>query len=163
MTQLQDTSEPPADIHNSYPRLYKRILVGYDGSGSSETALRAGRGLALMSKADLYVAAVGCLPDSDSDDAFQTAVATILRRHQECLYRLRIAGLNEGLSIEKLIALGDPAAYLVRKARQIRVSLLILAADFGVAGPQVARFAHPLCVTPPVRSWLHPDPDSDVA
>ena len=137
MSQLQGTSEPPTGIHNSCPRLYKRILVGYDGSDSSETALRAGRELALMSKADLYVAAVDCLPDSDSADAFEIAVTTILRRHQENLYRLRIAGLNEGLRIETLIALGDPAAYLLRTARRIRVSLLIVAADLGMSGPHV--------------------------
>lgn len=64
-------------------------------------------------------------------------MTTILRRHEENFYRLRIAGLNEGLRIETFIALGDPASYLVIKARRIRVSLLILAADFGGAGPQL--------------------------
>jgi nucleotide-binding universal stress UspA family protein len=137
MLQLQDTSEPPAEIHSSCPRLYKRILVGYDGSDSSERALQAGRGLALKSKGDLYVAAVECLPDSGSDNAFQVFVTAILRRHEENLYRLRIAGLNDGLRIDTFIALGDPATYLMRKARRIRASLLILAADFGVAEQQV--------------------------
>lgn len=137
MLQSQASSEPQAEIHKSRPRLYKRILVAYDGSDSSATALRTGQELALMSKADLFVAAIECLPDSDSDDAFQNAVTTILKRHQENLYRLRIAGLNEGLRIETFIVLGDPASYLVRKASRIRVSLLILAAGFGATGPQV--------------------------
>ena len=134
MLQSRTSSKPLADHFR--PRLYTRILVGY-GSGSSETALRTGRGLALMSKADLFVAAIERLPDSSAEDAFQAAVTTILRRHEENFYRLRIAGLNEGLRIETFIALGDPASYLVRTAKRIRVSLLIVAADFGVSAPQV--------------------------
>lgn len=54
------------------------------------------------------------------------------------LYRLRIAGMNQGLRVETFIALGEPAVYLVRKARQLRVSLLIVAAAFGLHGHEKA-------------------------
>ena len=156
MRMPQPHPEPLSENFSPPPRLYKRILVGYDGSPSAEAALRTGRELALMSRSDLFVAAIECLPNSDSDDAFQAAVATCLRRYQESFYRLRIAGLNEGIRIETFIALGDPATYLVRKARQLRASLLIVAAVFVSFGqqansvcPRIVRDATcPVLVTP---------------
>jgi nucleotide-binding universal stress UspA family protein len=136
MLQPQVRSGPLAENFGPPARLYKRIPVGYDDSASSEAALRTGRELALMAKADLFVAAIDRLPNSDSAEAFQAAVDGMLRQYQENFYRLRIAGLNEGIRVETFIALGDPAAYLVRKARQLRASLLIVAAAFGLSGQQ---------------------------
>jgi nucleotide-binding universal stress UspA family protein len=112
MLQSQVRSKPLSANFSSPPRLYRRILVGYDGSAASEAALRTGRELALISRAALLVAAIQCLPNSDSDDAFQIAATTALRRYQKNLYRLRIAGLNEGIRVETFVAFGEPAMYL---------------------------------------------------
>lgn len=165
MRMPQPHPEPLSENFSPPPRLYKRILVGYNGSPSAEAALRTGRELALMSRSDLFVAAIECLPNSDSTDAFQTAVTAVLRRYQENFYRLRIAGLNEGTRVETFLALGDPAAFLVRKARQLRASLLIVATDFALSGGQadsvcervVRETTCPVLVTPVTVATVRTD------
>ena len=128
MLQTQVRSDLPEGAAGIEPRPYKRILVAYEASASSNLALRTGRELSLLSKADLFVAAVQRLPTSDSAEAFQAVVNSALSRYQENFYRVRVAGMNEGMRVETFIALGDPAVYLVRKSQQLRVSLLIIAA-----------------------------------
>lgn len=165
MLQPQVHCEPLAESLGSPPRLYKRILVGCDGSDSSEAALRTGRELACVAKADLLVASIDRLPNSESDEAFQDGVGSALTRYQEKFYRLRIAGLNEGIRVETFIALGEPATYLVKKARQLRASLLIVSAAFGLSGQQgdsvCARIVRdatcPVLVTPYQQNEIAPD------
>jgi nucleotide-binding universal stress UspA family protein len=128
MLQAQDCYHLTNEAARSALHLYKRILVGYDGSAGSVNALKTGQKLALMSKSDLIVVGVRPLPRSDSDEAFQSAVSGALRLYQESFYRLRVASMNEGLKLDTIIALGEPALYLARKARQLHASLLILAA-----------------------------------
>ncbi len=106
--------------------MFGKILVGYDGSPGSESALSIARELALASKAKLYLVGVECLSVSACSEALQAAVHSALRRYEETFYRIRIAGMNEGLWVETFIALGHPAVCLLRKAQRLKASLLVL-------------------------------------
>jgi hypothetical protein len=105
---------------------FGKILVRLDCSLGSRDALDVARELALQWKAKLYV--VGCdpLPDAPSDEAFHDAVRTALRHYEEFFYRIRLAGMNEGLQVETFICLGTLAGCLFCKAQQLKARLLVI-------------------------------------
>jgi nucleotide-binding universal stress UspA family protein len=109
-------------------RLFGKILLAYDGSADSIRALSIARELALACKSRLYLIGNELLPESSCSEAFRVAVDSAVKRYADAFYRIRLAGMNEGLPIETFIALGDPVACIVAKARQLRVSLLIIVA-----------------------------------
>jgi nucleotide-binding universal stress UspA family protein len=123
----------PAE-HN---RLFTKILVAYDGSRESEHALELARDFARTMSAKLIVLGLENLPSMEGAEALRSAVVEARNRYEEKFYRIRLAGMNEGLQVDTAIGIADPCSYVVRKAQQTRAALIVL----GFCGDKQARSA----------------------
>lgn len=117
--------------------LFTKILVAYDGSRESEQALELARDFARTMSAKLLVLGLERLPDEDTLEALHSAVDEARNRYEEKFYRIRLAGMNEGLQVDTAIGIVDPSSYVVRKAQQMHAALIVL----GFCGDEQARSA----------------------
>jgi nucleotide-binding universal stress UspA family protein len=104
----------------------KKILLTYDGSPSAEKALQVALAIALEFNAKLLVMGVAPLPPvPDATDLQRTA-----ERAQELfskkLYKFRLDGMNEGLQVETLLALGDPGELSRYNAKRFHTHLIVV-------------------------------------
>ena len=108
--------------------MFKRILVGYDGSASAKKALRAALALAKELEADLCCLSVeeGLPTYAGTTDEFQgvkTERATYYSRIQSEAQHLAAA---YGLALDTAVVAGHPAQTIVAVAREGGYDLVVM-------------------------------------
>ena len=106
--------------------MYKKILVGYDGSDAARKALDTAAGLAAQHGAELYVLAVARPPEV-ADDVETEAVIENSRQY----HRRMLADLKAGLTAKKVkahfeVAVGHPAEQIIYHADKHAVDLIVV-------------------------------------
>ena len=107
--------------------MYKRIVVGLDGSGGSKAALQAAMNLARSSKAELFLVSIQELPHYpaaiDEFDDERDAAAQFLKGVQdEAIERVTSAGLVA----HHLIFIGHAAREVPQYAVEVGADLLVI-------------------------------------
>lgn len=139
--------------------MISRILIGYDGSPSSNSALDFGVDLARRFGAELHVVAVARPPEFAEEVETRAVVEQSRRRLEAAL-----AGVRERVSGEKMphhfhISVGHPAEQLVRYAEQHEVDHIVVGHRghtvferwlIGSVARQVIAYAH--CAVTVVRT-----------
>src|SRR5437867_13366841 len=99
--------------------MYRKILVGYDGSDSARKAFETAVELAATHGAELYVLTV-CRPPEIGDDVETEAVIENSRRyHRGLLAELKTAVSPKGVKAHFEVAVGHPAEQIIYDADQI--------------------------------------------
>lgn len=106
--------------------MYRRILVGYDGSAASRKALDAALELAAMHGAELYVLSVA-RPSEVGDDVETEAVIEHSRQyHRRLLAELKAPVATKGVKAHYEIAVGHPAEQIIYHADQRHADLIVV-------------------------------------
>jgi nucleotide-binding universal stress UspA family protein len=106
--------------------MYRRILVGYDGSDASQKALDQACALAAQHDAELHVITVARPPDI-GDDVESEAIIESSREH----HRRMLAALKPELKAKKIkshleVAVGHPAEQIIYYADKHAADLIVL-------------------------------------
>jgi len=125
--------------------MYKRVVVGTDGSETSAEAVRQAAELARFCGADLHVvhvfqpvsgiATIG--PDAGAAAAAAGLPEAAERHAAQILERATQAGKRIGVDVETHLHTGDPANALIETAEQVHADLLVVG-NKGMSG--VRRF-----------------------
>jgi nucleotide-binding universal stress UspA family protein len=115
---------------------FRKILALYDGANGAERApaLELGLDVARCFQAKLLIIGVSPLPDSPDPFELETIIEDTRVRLSRKFYKIRLNAMNEGLWVETLLALGDPAELTVRNAKRFRANLIIVG-SFDTSGP----------------------------
>jgi len=102
--------------------MYRRIVLGYDGTRAGRDALRQGTDLAILGKAQVYLLAV-VAPELGIALAEAAAQSDLPEREGEEVRRVLMEGAEElrcaGMSVETRLGAGKPAEEIGRVAREI--------------------------------------------
>ena len=93
-----------------------RILLGYDGSGSADSALEFATVLARTFGAELHVLAVARPPEVGDDVETLAVVENARSRYDKLLHKVRAKLAGESIKTEFHVVVGHPAEQLVRYA-----------------------------------------------
>jgi nucleotide-binding universal stress UspA family protein len=106
--------------------MYKKILVGYDGSEAGKKAFETGLELAAKHGAELYVIAV-CRPPEIADEVETEAVIENSRRyHAEMLDELKPVVAAKGVRGHFEVAVGHPAEQIIYDADRHAADLIVV-------------------------------------
>jgi len=106
--------------------MYRKILVGYDGSDSARKAFETAVELAATHGAELYVLTV-CRPPEIGDDVETEAVIENSRQyHRRMLAELKAAVASKGVKVHYEVAVGHPAEQLIYDADRHGVDLIVV-------------------------------------
>jgi nucleotide-binding universal stress UspA family protein len=106
--------------------MYRRILVGYDGSDASKKAFDAACELAARHGAELYVLTV-CRPPEIADDVETEAVIENSRSfHRRMLAELRPKIAAKGVKAHLEVGVGHPAEQIIFDADRHDVDLIVV-------------------------------------
>src|SRR3970040_1906325 len=93
--------------------MYRRILVGYDGSAAGRKAFDTALELAAKHGAELYVGSVGG-PSGVGDDVETEAVIEHSRQyHRRLLAELKTSVATKGVKAHYEVAVGHPAGQII--------------------------------------------------
>lgn len=110
--------------------MYKRILLGYDGSESGQQALLGSREIAQWSQAELVLVAVMPLPISaigPEGGVYDEAVEASERSHYQTILDTGVQRLAQaGLSARGEVVRGDPVQELARAADRLQADLIVV-------------------------------------
>jgi len=110
--------------------MYKRILLGYDGSESGQQALLDSREIAQWSQAELVLVAVMPLPISAiglEGGVYDETVEARERGHYQAILDAGVSRLTDaGLSARGEVLSGDPVQELARAAGQVGADLIVV-------------------------------------
>lgn len=107
-------------------RFFRRILVGYDGSPSSERALEAAMAIALTLGSAVEILSV-VHPPEPSDSATLHAVVEDARQHYEKAHRrIAQAAAANGLRVDTDVTVGHPADQIIQRAELGKADLVVL-------------------------------------
>ncbi|PKY11653.1 universal stress protein [Acidithiobacillus marinus] len=109
--------------------MYRKIMVAYDGSASSELALQQGAELAVLMQAELHL--FGAIVSTGGMAIGQAAGAEDLLGREGNALRARLAAAastlrERGLRVEVEAVEGSPAQVIVQYAQQMHPDLLVL-------------------------------------
>jgi nucleotide-binding universal stress UspA family protein len=106
--------------------MYRKILIGYDGSGAARKAFDTACELAAKHGAELIVLAVA-RPLEIADDVETEAVIENSRRyHHGLLAELRPVAAAKGVKAHFEVAVGHPAEQIIYHADQHGVDLIVV-------------------------------------
>jgi len=106
--------------------VYRRILVGYDGSEPAKKAFRSACDLALKDGAELFVLSV-CRPPEVGDDVESEAVIENSRRYHEALLgELKPVAAAQGIKARFEVGVGHPAEQIIYDADRHDVDLIVV-------------------------------------
>lgn len=109
--------------------MFKKILLGYDGSEHAKKALAKAIELAKICNSELILLSVGTIPAyaetiSEIEEAKEQALNYYEKIQKEILDRAR----KENLKLVPLIRFGKPAEAIVNTAEELKVDLIIVGA-----------------------------------
>jgi nucleotide-binding universal stress UspA family protein len=102
--------------------MFRRILVGYDGSPMAEHALLLAVEIALRFGSELTVLSVVHPPESDQDVEF----AVERERLAQALHHVSVTVQARGLSVLTELVEGDPAETMLDWAQKTQADLLVV-------------------------------------
>ena len=109
--------------------MYRRIVLGYDGTRAGREALRQGTDLAILCKAQVCLLAV-VAPELGIALAEAAAPSDLPEREREEVHRVLMEGAEElrcaRLSVETRLGAGNPAEEIGRVAREIGADLVVV-------------------------------------
>jgi nucleotide-binding universal stress UspA family protein len=106
--------------------MYRKILIGYDGSGAARKAFDTACELAVKHGAELIVLAVA-RPLEIADDVETEAVIENSRRyHHGLLAELKPVAAAKGVKAHFEVAVGHPAEQIIYHADQHGVDLIVV-------------------------------------
>jgi nucleotide-binding universal stress UspA family protein len=106
--------------------MYRRILLGYDGSKAGKKAFDVALGLAARDKADLYVLTVVRPPEIADDVEGEAVIETSRAYHAKLLAPLRREVASTGVKGHFEVAIGHPAEQLIYHADRKKVDLIVV-------------------------------------
>jgi nucleotide-binding universal stress UspA family protein len=107
--------------------MFKKILIGYDGSDGAKKALTKGIEIAKASGAEIYILSVGRIPEyaeiiSEVEEAKEQAQKFYEKIQKEAYDTAN----KEGISCKTLIKYGKPGDVIVDTATEIGADLIIV-------------------------------------
>jgi nucleotide-binding universal stress UspA family protein len=106
--------------------MYRRILVGYDGSKAARKAFDKALELAAGDKADLYVLTVVRPPEIVDDVEGEAVIENSRRYHARLLAPLRRPVAAKGVSGRFEVAVGHPAEQIIYHADRWKADLIVV-------------------------------------
>ena len=111
---------------NAIPTPCKKVLLSYNNSSAAEKALPVARRIAKEQGAKLIILGVSPLAPRPGVADLESRVDQARERFSKKFYKIRLAGMNEGLQIETLIALGDASELTWRSAERFHAHLIVV-------------------------------------
>jgi nucleotide-binding universal stress UspA family protein len=106
--------------------MYRRILLGYDGSDASKKAFETACSLALRDSAQLWVLSVARPPEIADDVETEAVIEHSRRFHQRLLAELKAAATRKKIKAHFEVAVGHPAEQIIYHADQHGVDLIVV-------------------------------------
>ena len=106
--------------------MYRKILVGYDGSKASRKAFDTACDLAAKDGAELYVLSVARPPDVGDDVETEAVIENSRRYHRGLLAELRTAVSGKGIKTHFEVGVGHPAEQIIYDADRHEVDLIVV-------------------------------------
>ncbi|HTO48609.1 MAG TPA: universal stress protein [Burkholderiales bacterium] len=106
--------------------MYRKILVGYDGSAPGRKAFDAALELAARHGAELHVLTVARPPEIGDDVETEAVIENSRRYHHGLLTSLRPAVAAKGVKAHYEVAVGHPAEQIIYHADQNEVDLIVV-------------------------------------
>jgi nucleotide-binding universal stress UspA family protein len=106
--------------------MYRKILVGYDGSAASNKAFEAACNLARRDDAELWVISVARPPEIADDVETEAVIENSRRYHQRLLGELKGAVTRRKIKTHFEVAVGHPAEQIIYCADRHAVDLIVV-------------------------------------
>lgn len=106
--------------------MYRKILVGYDGSEAGRKAFDAVLELAAKHGAELHVLTVAHPPEIGDDVETEAVIENSRRYHHGLLATLRPEVAAKGVRAHYDVAVGHPAEQIIYHADQHAVDLIVV-------------------------------------
>ena len=136
--------------------MYRRILVGYDGSAAGRKAFDVALELAAKHGAELYVLSVARPPEVGDDVETEAVIENSRQYHRRALAELKSSIAAKGVKTHFEVAVGHPAEQIIFDADRHATDLIVVGhrgrsklARFllGSVSEQVVQYAgHPVLV-----------------
>jgi nucleotide-binding universal stress UspA family protein len=106
--------------------MYRRILVGYDGSKAGKKAFAKALELAAGDKADLYVLTVVRPPEIGDDVEGEAVIENSRSYHRKLLAPLKRPVSAKGVKGHFEVAVGHPAEQIIYHADRYKADLIVV-------------------------------------
>jgi nucleotide-binding universal stress UspA family protein len=108
--------------------MYQKILIPLENKGGDSCILQHIRPLARLTSAQLVLLHVADGWVARNYERLQLAESEEMREDRSYLEQLSTQLEAEGYAVEHILALGDPAAQIIRTAEQLQCDLIAMAA-----------------------------------
>ena len=106
--------------------MYRRIVVGYDGSEAGRKAFDTALQLASRDGAELYVLSVARPPEVGDDIETEAVIENSLRHHRALLDELSAETSKAGIKAHFEVAVGHPAEQIMHHADANEADLIVV-------------------------------------
>lgn len=106
--------------------MYRRILVGYDGSKASDKAFDDALSLAKSHGAELWVLTVARPPEIGDDVESEAVIENSREHHRKLLVPLRRKTEQAGVKGRFEVAVGHPAEQIIAHADRHRADIIVV-------------------------------------
>jgi nucleotide-binding universal stress UspA family protein len=131
--------------------MFRKILVGYDGSTPADKAAQVALSVAGHHDSTVLLFSVARPPEPAQRAELEAVLDNAKQHFQEAFVRIVEAAKAEGVEIETEIAVGHPAEQIIHKAETWKADLVILGRRgkstfqkwiLGSTSEKVLRYAH---------------------
>lgn len=106
--------------------MYRKILVGYDGSASGRKAFDAALDLAAKHGAELYVLSVVRPPEVGDDVETEAVIESSRQYHRHMLAELKSSIAAKGVKTHFEVSVGHPAEQIIYDADRHGADLIVV-------------------------------------
>lgn len=106
--------------------MYRKILVGYDGSEASKKAFDTACELAIQNGAELFVLTVAHPPDVADDVETEAVIESSRQYHRRMLAELKAPLAAKRVKAHLEVAVGHPAEQIIYHADQHGVDVIVV-------------------------------------
>lgn len=106
--------------------MYRRIVVGYDGSAASKKAFETACSLARRDEAELWVISVARPPEIADDVETEAVIENSRRYHQRMLAELKGVVTRKRIKTHFEVAVGHPAEQIIYCADRHGADLIVV-------------------------------------
>jgi nucleotide-binding universal stress UspA family protein len=138
----------PLNLESPY---FKKILVGYDGSPTSEKAVDVAIRFGICEKSEVSVLAVARLPEPATSVEVEAVLDNAKEHYEQGLKRVVERAKARGVEVSTDIVVGHPAEQLIHRAQTEQSDLIIVGRRgtslfqklmLGSVSERVLRYAH---------------------
>jgi nucleotide-binding universal stress UspA family protein len=137
--------------HRRHESLFRKILVGYDGSKQSEHAVSVAFNLSHCSDAKVLIFAVARPPEPATRVELEGMLDDAREHFEAGFKRIRERAQEEDVEVETAIVVGHPTEQIIHRAETEKVDLIVLGHRgvsrferfiIGSTSEKVLRYAH---------------------